>query len=50
MTNASYVKAVGQVEIIFTILISTLYFRERITPVEYAGIATIVGGVLMFLL
>jgi drug/metabolite transporter (DMT)-like permease len=49
MQNASYVKAVGQVEVIFTILISTLYFRERITLAEYAGIATIVAAVLLFI-
>lgn len=50
MENASYVKAVGQVEVVFTILISTLYFRERIAASEYAGIATIVASVLMFAL
>ena len=49
LQNASYVKAVGQVEVIFTILISVLYFREKITAWEYAGIATIVVAVLMFL-
>ncbi|MEO1493431.1 MAG: DMT family transporter [Pseudomonadota bacterium] len=49
MQNASYVKAVGQVEVVFTILISTLYFRERITTAEYAGIATIVAAVLLFI-
>lgn len=49
LQNASYVKAVGQTEVIFTILISTLYFRERITSWEYAGIATIVVAVLLFL-
>lgn len=50
MQNASYVKAVGQVEVVFTVLISTLYFRERITPTEYAGIATIVVAVILFVL
>lgn len=50
LENASYVKAVGQTEVIFTILISTLYFHERITAFEYAGIATIVIAVLMFVL
>jgi drug/metabolite transporter (DMT)-like permease len=50
MQNASYVKAVGQVEVIFTILISVLYFREKITWMEYAGIATIVAAVLLFVL
>lgn len=50
LENASYVKAVGQVEVIFTVLISTFYFRESIRPVEYAGIATIVVAVLLFVL
>ena len=50
LQNASYVKAVGQVEVVFTILISVLYFRERISTAEYAGIATIVAAVLLFIL
>ncbi len=48
--NASYVKAVGQVEVIFTLAISSLYFRETINRLELLGIAVIVAGVLMFLL
>ena len=49
LQNASYVKAVGQTEVIFTILISVFWFRERITAWEYTGIATIVVAVLLFL-
>lgn len=48
MQNASYVKAVGQTEIIFTILISVYYFRERISARQYSGIAAIVVAVLVF--
>jgi drug/metabolite transporter (DMT)-like permease len=48
MQNASYVRAVGQVEVIFTLLISALYFRETIRPLEYWGIAVTVVGVLLF--
>lgn len=48
--NASYVKAVGQVETIFTLLISHLYFREKLNRAEFVGIAVIVAGVLIFLL
>lgn len=48
--NASYVKAVGQVETIFTLLISHLYFREDLNRAEFVGIAVIVSGVLIFLL
>ncbi len=48
MQNASYVRAVGQIEVVFTLLISWLYFHERIRPLEYAGIAVTLAGVLMF--
>ena len=50
MQNASYVKAVGQTEVVFTLLIATLYFKERIKPIELVGIATIVASVLLFVL
>ncbi len=48
MQNASYVRAVGQIEVVFTLMISALYFREMVRPLEYAGIAATVAGVLMF--
>lgn len=48
MQNASYVRAVGQIEVVFTLLISAFYFREKVRPLEYAGIAATVTGVLMF--
>ncbi len=50
LVNASYVKAVGQIETVFTIAIATIYFREKVNPMELVGIVTIVGGVLVFLL
>lgn len=48
MTNASYVMAVGQMEVVFGILISVLYFRERLTRLDFAGIAVVVSGILLF--
>ena len=48
LQNASYVRAVGQIEAVFTLTISWLYFREKITRLELAGIAATVAGVLMF--
>jgi drug/metabolite transporter (DMT)-like permease len=48
LQNASYVRAVGQVEVVFTVLISALYFRERVLPLEYAGIALTVAGIVLF--
>jgi drug/metabolite transporter (DMT)-like permease len=50
LENASYVKAVGQIEVVFTLAISSLYFRETINRLEIFGIAIIVAGVLLFLL
>ena len=50
LENASYVKAVGQVETVFTLAISYVYFKERLNGWELVGIAVIVAGVLMFLL
>lgn len=48
LTNASYVIAVGQIEVVFSVLISWLYFRERLTRLDLLGIAVVVAGVLLF--
>lgn len=48
LQNASYVRAVGQIEIAFTLLLSWAYFRERIAGLEVAGIVVIVAGVVVF--
>lgn len=48
MQNSSYVAAVAQIQVVFTLFISWLYFRERILPLELLGIAVIVAGVLLF--
>ncbi|MFT4564333.1 MAG: drug/metabolite transporter (DMT)-like permease [Gammaproteobacteria bacterium] len=46
--NASYVRAVGQIEAVFTLAISWLYFNEKISRIELIGMAVMVVGVLMF--
>ena len=38
MQNASYVRAVGQIEVVFTLLIAWFYFRERMTALELLGV------------
>ena len=48
LTNASYVAAVAQVQIVFVLIISRFWFREQIRPLELAGIAVILAGVLLF--
>ena len=47
-SNASYVAAVAQVQVVFSLALSRYWFNERIRPVELAGIGTILAGVLMF--
>lgn len=48
LQNASYVRAVGQIEAVFTLAISWLYFREKITALELMGIVVTVAGILIF--
>ncbi|MGD9801825.1 MAG: DMT family transporter [Hyphomicrobiaceae bacterium] len=48
LANASYVAAVAQVQIVFALLISRYWFRETIRPLEVAGIALILAGVILF--
>ncbi|MFN3743702.1 MAG: DMT family transporter [Hyphomicrobiaceae bacterium] len=48
LTNASYVAAVAQVQIVFALLLSFFYFGERIRALEIAGIAIIVTGLALF--
>jgi len=46
--NASYVAAVAQVQVVFSLMLSRYYFNEVIRPIEIAGIVTMLAGVLMF--
>ena len=41
LQNAAYVKAVGQIELIFSLLITTLFFKERILNREILGMLLI---------
>lgn len=48
--HAALVRALGQIELVFTIASSVLFFRERILRLEAIGIALVVGGILILLL
>lgn len=48
--NAALVRAVGQVEIVFTLLVSWLVFKERLSGRELLGIALVVLSLLMIVL
>ena len=48
--NAGYVRALGQIELVFTFAATTLFFKEKVSPMEGAGIALVVGGIVLLLL
>ncbi|HEY9568411.1 MAG TPA: DMT family transporter [Thalassobaculum sp.] len=48
--RASYVKAIGQIEFVFAIAVSTLVFRERSTPRELFGMSLVAVGIVVLLL
>ncbi len=50
LQNAAYVKAVGQAELILSVMASTLFFRERIAWREWAGMAFIGASIIMLVL
>lgn len=49
LQNAAYVRAVGQIELVFAFLASGIFFGERTTRAEFAGIALLVAGILTLL-
>ena len=50
LQNAAYVKAVGQVELLFSFAVSVLVFKERSSGREVGGIALVSLGILLLLL
>lgn len=50
LQNAAYVKAVGQIELVFTFIASYFFFKEKTNRIEAAGILLIVFGILLLLL
>jgi len=48
--QAALVRALGQIELVFTIAASTLIFRERILRLELAGIVLVVAGIIVLIL
>jgi drug/metabolite transporter (DMT)-like permease len=48
--NAAYVRALGQIELVFTFVASTLFFRERTTAIELLGILLVISGILVLVL
>lgn len=50
LQNAAYVRALGQVELVFTFVASWFIFREKSRPVEVVGVVLICAGVVILVL
>ena len=48
--NAAYVRALGQIELVFTFVASVLFFHERSNRIEVLGIVLVVAGIVVLLL
>ena len=48
--NATYVRAVGQIELVFTFLGSYLFFKETSNRRELAGIAFVIGSIVLLIM
>ena len=48
--NAALVRALGQIELVFTIGASVLIFREKILRLELFGIALVIAGIIVLVL
>jgi drug/metabolite transporter (DMT)-like permease len=50
LAPVALVRAVGQIEMIFTLAFSRFYLKERIRRVDIAGLILVIGGVLLVLI
>lgn len=50
LQNATHVRALGQVELLFTFVVTVLFFRERVSRKEVAGILLISASIILILL
>ena len=50
LQNAAYVRALGQIELVFTFIASVFIFRETTTRAEILGIVLVVAGIILLVL
>lgn len=48
--NAAYVRALGQIELLFAFASSVFLFKEKIKRMELAGVALVTGGIVLLLI
>ncbi len=50
LQNAAYVRALGQIELVFTFAVSWFWFREQANGKEITGVLLIIGGLIVLVL
>jgi drug/metabolite transporter (DMT)-like permease len=50
MQNATHVRAVGQIELVFTFIATIVFFHEKVSRIEVIGIVLVAGAILLLLL
>ena len=50
LQNATYVRALGQIELLFTFVATTMFFRETVDRREVFGIILVVAGIVLLVL
>ena len=50
LQNATYVRALGQIELVFTFIATLFWFREKVGRTEVLGIALIMGSIILLLM
>ena len=50
LTHAAYVRALGQIELIFTFLAFVFFFRERVSRTEVIGVILLSGAIVLLVL
>ena len=50
LQNATWVRALGQIELVFTFIATVFFFREKVSRAEVVGIGLIVAAILIILL
>jgi drug/metabolite transporter (DMT)-like permease len=50
LQTAAYVQAVGQIELIFSLMASVLFFKEKVSARELTGIGFLALSILAFIL
>ena len=50
LQKAAYVSALGKIEVLFAFLATVFVFKEKVTRTEVAGVALMLGGILLLLL